>query len=62
MVTDERTVINQKISSKRRTDLKIWPSEAKNDEEFDFDVKTRPAPPESAENDENLIPRTVVRD
>ena len=36
---DVRTVKNLKMSSKGRTDLKIWPSKAKNLEELDFDVR-----------------------
>ena len=42
----------QKMGSKRRTDLKIWPSEVKNVEESDSDVKKSLAPPKSAENNE----------
>ena len=41
------------MSSKRRTDLKIWPSKAKNLEELDFDVRKSLAPRKSTENDEN---------
>ena len=43
------------MTSKRHTDLKIWPSEAKYLEESDFHVKTGLAPPKSAENDEKPI-------
>ena len=43
------------MSSKRCTDLEIWPSEAKYLEEADFDVKISLAPPKSAENDEKPI-------
>ena len=42
------------MSSKRRTDLKIWPSKAKNLEEFDFDDKTSLAPAKSIKNNEKL--------
>ena len=48
------TVKNPKMSSKRRTDLKIWPSKAKNLEELDFDVRKSLAPPKSIKNDEKL--------
>ena len=41
---------NQKMSPKGRTDLKIWPSKAKNLEELDFDVRKSLAPRKSAEN------------
>ena len=58
MVTDERTVINQKMGSKRRTDLKILASKAKNLEESDFEIKKHLAPPKSMENDEKLISET----
>ena len=47
-----RTGKTLKTSSKRRTDLKIWPSKAKNLEEFDFDVRKSLAPRKSAENNE----------
>ena len=40
------------MSPKRRTDLKIWPSKAKNLEELDFDVRKSLAPRKSTENDE----------
>ena len=40
------------MSSKRPTDLKIWPSEAKYLQESDFDVKTNLAPPKSTKNEE----------
>ena len=40
------------MSSKRRTDLKIWPSKAKHLEELDFDVRKSLAPRKSTENDE----------
>ena len=53
---DARTVKNQKMSFKRRTDLKIWPSEAKYLEEPDFDVKTSLTPRKSAENYEKPNP------
>ena len=46
------------MSSKRRTDLKFWPSEAKYLRESDFDVKTSLAPLKSAENDEKSISKT----
>ena len=49
---DVRTVKNPKMSSKRRTDLKIWPPKAKNLEELDFDISKSLAPRKSAENDE----------
>ena len=39
--------------SKRPTDLKIWPSEAKYLKESDFDVQNSPDPPKSDENHEN---------
>ena len=42
-----------KTGSKRRTDLKIWPSKANIIEEFDLDVKTHPTPAISAKGDEN---------
>ena len=38
------------MTSKRRTDLKIWPSKAKNLEELDFDVRKSLAPRKSTEN------------
>ena len=38
--------------SKRPTDLKIWPSEAKYLREADFDVQKSPDPPKSDENNE----------
>ena len=44
-----------KMSSKRPTDLKIWPSEAKYLQESDFDVKTSLAPPKSAKNCEKTL-------
>ena len=47
-----RTVQSLKMSPKRRTDLKIWPSKAKNLEELDFDVRKSLAPRKSTENDE----------
>ena len=40
------------MSSKRRTDLKIWPSKAKNLEELDSDVRKTLAPRKSTENNE----------
>ena len=40
------------MSSKGRTDLKIWPSKAKNLEELDSDVRKTLAPRKSTENDE----------
>ena len=43
-----------KMSPKRRTDLKIWQSKAKNLEELDFDVRKSLAPPKSIKNDEKL--------
>ena len=43
------------MSSRRRTNLKIWPSEAKYLEESDFTVKTSLAPPKSAANNEKPI-------
>ena len=46
------TVQSLKMSPKRRTDLKIWPSKAKNLEELDFDVRKSLAPRKSTENDE----------
>ena len=49
----------QKMGSKRRTDLKIWPSEVKNVEESDSDVKKSLAPPKSAENNEK--PKKKIR-
>ena len=39
---------------------KIWPSKAKNVDESDFDDKTRPALPKSAENNENLISEVEI--
>ena len=39
--------------SKRPTDLKNWPSEAKYLEESDFDIQNSPDPPKSDENHEN---------
>ena len=48
-----RTVQSLKMRPKRRTDLKIWPSKAKNLEELDFDVRKSLAPRKSTENDEN---------
>ena len=47
-----RTVQSLKMSPKRRTDLQIWPSKAKNLEELDFDVRKSLAPRKSTENDE----------
>ena len=52
--TDEKS----KKKSQRRTDLKIWPSEAKYFEEPDIDVKTDLAPPKSTKNNEKLISET----
>ena len=49
---DVRTVKNLKMSSKGRTDLKIWQSKAKNHEELDFDVRKTLAPPKSIKNGE----------
>ena len=46
------------MGPKRRTDLKIWPSEAKNLKETDFDIKKHLAPPKSAEHDEKTISET----
>ena len=40
------------MSPKRRTDLKIWPSKAKNLEELDSDVRKTLAPPKSSKKDE----------
>ena len=51
---DVQTVKNPKMTSKRRTDLKNWPSKAKNLEELDFDVRKSLAPPKSIKNDEKL--------
>ena len=48
-----RTGQNLKMSPKRRTDLKNWPSKAKNLEELDFDVRKNLAPRKSTKNDEN---------
>ena len=42
------------VGSKRRTDLKIWPSKAKNLEELKFDVRKSLAPPKSIKKDEKL--------
>ena len=47
------------MSSKRRTDLKIWLSKAKNLEELDFDVRKSLAPPKSIKNDEKLSSEIV---
>ena len=47
-----RTVQSLKMSPKRRTDLKIWPSKAKNLKELDFDIRKSVAPRKSTENDE----------
>ena len=47
---DVRTVKNLKMSPKGRTDLKIWPSKAKNLEELEFDVRKSLAPRKSIEN------------
>ena len=47
------------MSSKRRTDLKIWPSKAKNLEEFDFGVRKSLAPRKSAEKWKDI--RKVVK-
>ena len=47
-----RTVQSLKMSPKRRTDLKIWQSKAKNLEELDFDVRKSLAPRKSAKNNE----------
>ena len=65
---DVRTVKNPKMTSKRRTDLKIWPSKAKNLEELDFDVRKSLAPRKSTENDEkprkknpNFFPKIFFR-
>ena len=44
-----------KLTSKRRTDLKICVPEAKFVKESDFDVKSGVAPPKSTENDEKRI-------
>ena len=44
-----------KLTSKRRTDLKICVPEAKFVKESDFDVKSRLAPPKSTENDEKRV-------
>ena len=44
-----------KVTSERRTDLKICAPEAKFIKESDFDVKTRLAPPKSTENDEKRV-------
>ena len=46
------------MGPRRRTDLKIWPSEAKNLKETDFDIKKHLAPPKSAEHDEKTISET----
>ena len=43
------------MASKPRTGLRTRPSEAKNLQESDFDVKTNLARPKSAENDEKPI-------
>ena len=48
-----------KMSPKRRTDLKIWQSKAKNLEELDFDVRKSLAPPKSIKNDEKLTSEIV---
>ena len=45
-----------KLTSKRRTDLKICIPEAKFVKESDFDVKTLLAPPKSTENYEKRLP------
>ena len=47
-----------KLSSKRRTNLKICVPEAKFIKESDFDVKTRLTPPKSTENDETHVSET----
>ena len=47
-----------KLTSKRRTDLKICIPEAKFVKESDFDVKTLLAPPKSTENDEERVSET----
>ena len=49
---DVQTVKNLKMSLKRRTNLKIWSSKAKNLEEFDFDIRKSLAPRKSGENNE----------
>ena len=51
-LVDVRMVKSLKMSPKRRTDLKIWPSKVKNLEELDFDVRKSLAPRKSAENNE----------
>ena len=55
------TVKNLKMSPKRRTDLKIWPSKAKNLEELDFDVRKSLAPRKSAENNEKPKTNLIFR-
>ena len=52
-----------KLTSKRRTDLKICVPEAKFVKESDFDVKSRLAPPKSTKNDEKHIsePKRFVK-
>ena len=52
LIIDESSSI---IASKPRAGLRTRPSEANNLQEADFDVKTRLAPPKSAENDEKPI-------
>ena len=51
-----------KLTSKRRTDLKICVPEAKFVKESDSDVKTGLAPPKSTKNDEKHVsePKNVV--
>ena len=52
-----------KLTSKRRTDLKICVPEAKFVKESDFDVKSRLAPPKSTKNYEKHVsePKLFVK-
>ena len=49
------------MTSKRHTDLKIWPSEAKYLEESDFDVQKSLDPPKSDENDEKPKKKSEIK-